>query len=56
MRDTKQDYLFIGRHAYQKTTLLLDVEVIEALQKNKDTSTPAETVNKILREALLDDK
>lgn len=55
MRDTTDNLLYIGNKVYQKTTLLLDVEVIEALQKNKDTLTPAETVNKILREALLDD-
>lgn len=53
MRDTKQDYLFIGSHAYQKTTLLLDVELIEILQRNKE-STPSEQINEILREALID--
>lgn len=54
MRDTKDDLLYIGNRVYQKTTLLLDLEVIEALQKNNDR-TPAETVNKILREALINE-
>ena len=54
MRDTKDDLLYIDNRVYQKTTLLLDLEVIEALHTNNDR-TPAEIINKILREALINE-
>lgn len=53
MRDTSTSPLYIGNHAYIKTTLLIDVEVLEALQHNQQ-STPTEVVNKILRRELLE--
>lgn len=54
MRDTKNDLLYIGNRVYQKSTILLDIEVLEALEKNKDR-TPTEAINRILREVLLDE-
>ena len=54
MRDTKDNFLYIGNRVYQKSTLLIDIEVLEALEKNKDR-TPTEAINTILREVLLDE-
>ena len=42
--------VYIGAHCYERYTLLLDIEVIEQLQKNKQSV--SEQINTILRVAL----
>ncbi len=55
MRDTKDDLLYIGNRVYQKTTLLLDLEVIEALQQHPNKTT-TEQINHILRKEVLENE
>lgn len=45
----------IGAHCYERHTLLLDIEVIEALQRRAH-KTPTEQINELLRKELLENE
>lgn len=45
--------VYIGAHCYERHTLLIDIEVIEVLQRNKESV--SEQVNKILRKEIFKD-
>lgn len=51
MRDDS-NLVYIGAHCYERHTLLLDVDVIEALQRHPH-KTPTEQINELLRKELL---
>ncbi len=47
-----ENLIYIGNRSYQKTTLLIDTLVIEALRKKPD-QTATEVINEILLKELL---
>lgn len=47
--------VYIGAHCYERHTLLIDLEVLEVLQRHPH-KTPTEQINELLRKELLENE